>query len=153
MKGTVVVVVGVVSHHLSVGIPLIGRSCPSVVVELGTEEIVEGHADGGLVDAELLQRTGVGEVEVGGEVLLQLRRLPTVVPLFVLALQVLEARVGQVLVADVLADDAATEALVGEGEDVVQQHFWRESQGLVAKIYLCRLLVVERHRDVLHAVA
>lgn len=56
------------------------------------------------------------------------------VAISILALHGLEACVGEILVADVLALHHSLESLVRECEDVVEDEIWREAQWCVAKI-------------------
>lgn len=109
-----------------------GRCCPTVVVVLGREDVVERHADAGILQSELRQTEIVREIDIGGEVAVEhhadIHGSVVVVERGVVP----ETGVGHVLFADVAALHGGLEAIVAEGQDVVQQEVGRESQGLVA---------------------
>ena len=151
-EACLVEVVGAVSLDIAFAVLAERGSCPSVVVVLGIEDVVQRHAEGDILQTEAGQGKVIAQVHVGIEMCFEEHvHVLVEAAVLIIVLITVEVGVGQILFADVLALDAGVETFIIERKDVVEDEVGREGGVGVAETD-CRS-VFECHRPVLADVA
>ena len=111
-----------------------GRRCPTIVVELGREQVVECQSHRDILYAQLGQLEVIAQVDIRREMPVQHHAHIYELTIVIMCLIALKACVRHVLLTDILALNACFQPTIVESEDIVQDEVGRECQWLVTQV-------------------